>query len=78
MTTAKKILFYTTFYRGTEWPNFGEGHQPFLDAKCPVSNCYLTYDKQLLGSVAKFDALLFNLWFSNIWQHWDNNKGGDK
>ena len=37
-TTAKTILYWNQYW---DFPSFqfGTGHQPFLDAGCPVSNC---------------------------------------
>ena len=37
---------------------FGAGK--FLEAGCPETRCYLTSDRNLLGSVADFDAILFH------------------
>ena len=36
------------------------GGEKFLQADCPESRCYLTSDRNLLGSVADFDAILFH------------------
>ena len=36
------------------------GGEKFLQAACPESRCYLTSDRNLLGSVADFDAILFH------------------
>ncbi len=74
VTNAKKILYYTTFYSaeryGYDWKT-GMGWRPFQD--CPVSNCYFTKNKNMLGgSVAKFDALIFMMRSSNLMD--ENNK----
>ena len=39
--TAKKILYFTSYFGMHDWM-FGFGNQPFLDHKCPVTNCYIT------------------------------------
>ena len=39
--TAKKILLFTSYFGMHDWM-FGFGHQPFIDHKCPVTNCYIT------------------------------------
>ena len=44
----KKILFFTNFFTTSDW-EFGFGQQPFIDYQCPVSNCYTTNNKTLLG-----------------------------
>ena len=36
------------------------GGEKFLQAACPESRCYLTSDRNLLGSVADFNAILFH------------------
>ena len=38
---AKKILYFTSYFHMKDW-NFGVGHKPFVDHKCPVTNCYIT------------------------------------
>ena len=44
----KTILFYTKCFESEDcWFGFGQG--PFIEAKCPVSNCYATNDETLLG-----------------------------
>jgi len=59
--STKKILFFTSFY---EWKNFtfGLGNLPFVENRCPVTNCFLTDNKTLLGprSLNQFDALIFH------------------
>ena len=39
--TAKKILYFTSYFGMHDW-RFGFGNQPFLEHKCPVTNCYIT------------------------------------
>ena len=41
-------------------PRFGFGHDPFVSAGCPVTNCHVTDDRSLLPSLADFDAILFH------------------
>ena len=36
------------------------GSEKFLEAGCPESRCFLTEDRNMLGSVADFDAILFH------------------
>ena len=36
------------------------GGRRFLQAGCPESRCFLTSDRNLLGSVADFDAIIFH------------------
>ena len=38
---AKKILYFTSYFGMKDWM-FGFGNQPFVDHKCPVTNCYIT------------------------------------
>jgi hypothetical protein len=45
---SKTILFYNSFFGRNDF-YFGFGHQPFVDAKCPVYNCFTTDNKTLLG-----------------------------
>ena len=44
----KKILFFTQYFSTNDW-EFGFGQQPFIDYQCPVTNCYTTNNKSLLG-----------------------------
>ena len=46
--TAKKILFYTPFFSNKDYA-FGFGNKPFVQNDCPVTNCFTTSDRQLLG-----------------------------
>ena len=61
-TTSKKILYFTPRYGVRDW-GIGEGNAPFETQVCRVQNCYLTSNRDLLGSnsIDKFDALLFHL-----------------
>jgi len=57
--SSKKILYFNKYFHLTDW-RFGFGHDPFISAGCPQSNCYVTNDRKLLGSLADFDAILFH------------------
>ena len=41
---AKKILYFTSYFGMKDWM-FGFGNQPFVDHKCPVTNCYITNNR---------------------------------
>ncbi len=58
--SAKKILYFTSYYDMRDF-EFGFGHAPFVRHGCPVSNCYATNNRSLLGSIGDFDAVLFHL-----------------
>jgi hypothetical protein len=45
---AKNILFFTSYFDQANF-EFGFGQQPFFDFGCPVTNCYTTNNKSLLG-----------------------------
>ena len=45
---AKKILYYTSFFGAKDF-DFGFGNEPFIERKCPDTNCYTTNNKTLLG-----------------------------
>ncbi len=65
---TKYILFYTKFYALDTWPmakNF-PGTLGFRQHNCPVSNCHLTSNRSLLGSVKDFDAVMFNMFHYNM------------
>ena len=56
---TKYILTWCEAYGGLTYMwQFGAGK--FLEAGCPETRCYLTSDRNLLGSVADFDAILFH------------------
>ena len=46
--SVKKILFYTPFFSNKDYA-FGFGNKPFVQNDCPVTNCFTTSDRQLLG-----------------------------
>jgi len=50
---VKSVLFYTPFFHMTDW-EFGFGQKPFRDFECPVTNCFTTNDRDLLGNVFQF------------------------
>ncbi|KAK2158574.1 hypothetical protein LSH36_167g05045 [Paralvinella palmiformis] len=52
----KTILFWNTFFTAPDF-RFGFGHQPFLEAKCPVHTCRTTNDRK---QVEKADAIVFH------------------
>ena len=45
--TAKKILYFTSYFSMKDWM-FGFGNQPFVENKCPVTNCYITNKRNML------------------------------
>ena len=57
--SSKKILYFNNYFHLTDW-RFGFGNEPFISAKCPQTNCFVTNDRKLLGSLADFDAILFH------------------
>ena len=44
----KTILFYNSYFNMPSY-EFGFGNQPFIDAKCPVTDCFTTDQVSLLG-----------------------------
>ena len=44
----KNILFYNSYFNMPSY-EFGFGNQPFIDAKCPVTDCFTTDQVSLLG-----------------------------
>ena len=57
--SSKKILYFNNYFHLTDW-RFGFGNEPFISAKCPQTNCFVTNNRKLLGSLADFDAILFH------------------
>jgi alpha-1,3-fucosyltransferase len=56
----KYILYYTKYWNKHDF-QFGIGHQPFLDYKCPQSSCIATDDPTFLKEQhSGFDAVLFS------------------
>jgi hypothetical protein len=55
--SSKKILYFNNYFHLMD---HGFGSEPFISAKCPQTNCFLTNDRKLLGSLADFDAILFH------------------
>ena len=62
-STAKRknILLYTSFFGENQWTLKSMKNDLFIDAKCPVSNCYITRDHKYLDNIADFDAILFHM-----------------
>ena len=48
MSDPKIVLYWNTFYNQTDM-TFGFGRQPFIDARCPISNCIATNDRSLFN-----------------------------
>ncbi|KAI5630789.1 glycosyltransferase family 10 (fucosyltransferase) c-term domain-containing protein [Phthorimaea operculella] len=66
-TDLKYILKYTKMFDiGFKYTPFTRGQRPFLDAKCEYNNCYFTTDKNLLGDIRNFDAIVFDA--ENYWE----------
>ena len=64
---TKYILTWCEAYGGLTYMwQFGAGK--FLEAGCPETRCYLTSDRNLLGSVADFDAILFHQVSCDWWR----------
>ena len=59
--TAKKILYFTSYFGMHDW-RFGFGNQPFLDHKCPVTNCYITNKRD---NICKYITIII-LFYYNI------------
>jgi len=57
--TAKKILYFTSNFGMDDWM-FGFGNQPFLDHKCPVTNCYITNKRD---NICKYIAVYYFIIF---------------
>ena len=51
--SIKKILYYTSFIDHEDLL-FGIGHNPFIEKGCPVTNCFVTNNRSLLG---KYDIM---------------------
>lgn len=58
-TSIKYILTWCEAY-GSKKYFWDFGQEKFLEAGCPEARCFLTDDRDLLGSVADFDAILFH------------------
>ncbi len=73
--SLKKILLWNSAHR-IEVSAFGVGHQPFVDAGCPISNCFIEANSSEFWTLAtsndsemlkSFDAVIINiheLWLS--------------
>ena len=55
----KYIWYYSKYWDATDF-DFGEGRIGFEKHDCPVRNCYATSNRNHLGSVGDFDAVLFH------------------
>ena len=53
--SKRKYILYLNNYWNLHGFQFGEGHQPFLDAECPVSDCYATHDPTVLQGKHNYD-----------------------
>ena len=49
VSRLKHILFYNPLFEQEDY-YFGFGHKVFIDVGCPVSDCYITNNKSLLGN----------------------------
>ena len=56
----KSILLWNSWYRTDSIYSFGTGHQPFIDAKCPVSDCFISNNLYAMPP-SQYDAILFFL-----------------
>lgn len=65
--SAKKILYYTKFYRSTDF-KFGIGHECFNN--CRMKNCFATNDRSMLDDISAFDAVIFHP-FNFNWSNLD-------
>ena len=54
---VRHILLFTKYYGKEDWP-IEMGSAAFEE--CPVSNCFVTKDRQDLSSLSEFDAILFH------------------
>lgn len=50
------VLYWTTYYNQVDF-TFGLGRDPFIQAGCPVNNCWATNDRSWLN---RSDAVLFH------------------
>ncbi|XP_077284848.1 alpha-(1,3)-fucosyltransferase C-like isoform X2 [Arctopsyche grandis] len=69
---VKNILMWTHNY--TEpFNRFKNGRESFLEANCPINNCYITNNRSYLERVESWDAILFHApeytWRNNPWKH---------
>ena len=46
----KNILFFNDYYYINDF-EFGWGHKPFVQANCPVHNCFTTNVRSMLGKL---------------------------
>lgn len=62
----KYILLWSYCKKHDPFIQLGEGQRAFIKNNCSTNNCYVTYDKYLLGGdITKFDAIAFNGVFIN-------------
>ncbi|XP_070495208.1 alpha-(1,3)-fucosyltransferase C-like [Chironomus tepperi] len=59
---TKNILFWTRFFDNPDWYTGKEeaGEDVLKSVQCPVTNCFFTHNKELLGDIRKFDAIAFH------------------
>jgi hypothetical protein len=54
----KTILLWNSWFYWDDAFFFGVGQKPFIDAKCPVSDCYVSNNLYLMPP-SEYDAILF-------------------
>lgn len=59
---TKNILFWTRFFNNPDWYTGKDeaGEEILKSVQCPVTNCFFTHNKELLGDIRKFDAIAFH------------------
>ncbi|XP_055523455.1 alpha-(1,3)-fucosyltransferase C [Wyeomyia smithii] len=59
----KYILLYTHFFGNSNWYLQAEtvGPDYFRSIQCPVTDCVLTNNRELLGGITEYDAVLFHI-----------------
>ena len=56
----KYILLYTPYFQQKDW-YFGLGHEPFVNHRCEVRNCFVTNNPDYLENQSDYDAILFHM-----------------
>jgi len=59
---TKNILFWTRFFNNPDWYTGKDeaGEEVLKSVQCPVTNCFFTHNKELLGDIRKFNAIAFH------------------
>ena len=57
---VKNILLFTTFFESKDWWLGDRMGSAMFKSVCPVSNCYITNNREYLKSLSDFDAILFH------------------